>query len=123
MNKFLILLFLLTSATVSKAQNFNLLDPNVPIASHQKRGSRFKIEKYFYLQDFLKRMGAPESSSDKAPEKSPNLAFSYQNWHKITCTSPGPCTPVTSLSSMSPVLLGPVINVRHDGGELWPTGE
>ncbi len=80
MNKFLILLFLLTSATVSKAQNFNLLDPNVPIASHQKRGSRFKIEKYFYLQDFLKRMGAPESSSDKAPEKSPNLAFSYQNF-------------------------------------------
>src|SRR5262249_41409437 len=44
--------------------------------------------------------------------------------HRTTCTSPGPCTPVTRRSSMSPVLLGPVISVRHDGNgrpALGPT--
>src|SRR5436309_9640073 len=32
-----------------------------------------------------------------------------------TCISPGPCTPVTRRSSMSPVLLGPVMSVTHEG--------
>src|SRR6516162_9779717 len=40
---------------------------------------------------------------------------------RITWISPGPCTPVTSRNSMSPVLLGPVIKVRQAGGSA--TGE
>lgn len=80
MNKFFILLYLLILPAISQAQNFNLLDPNVPIASHQKRGSRFKIEKDFYLKDFVRKMGAPEDSIDKTPEKTPNLIFSFRNF-------------------------------------------
>src|SRR6266852_5218232 len=40
---------------------------------------------------------------------------SPQAFIRTTCTSPGPCTPVTNFNSMSPVLLGPVISDRHAG--------